>query len=257
MAQIKIFILALMALIVIPMQSVQANPHRDRLRDYYNHDNTLLGCASNNTWSGFYLGASAGYAMHDAGWRDRDGWAARQSISQEISNWSAGGHAGYSIQCDELVFGLEGDWSYADLSASNNYDGNRYTVRSSLDSYATIRGKFGLATDHVLVYATGGIAYADVKRSWELIPLDPCCSGRYSNGKWGWVGGGGIEIARGDRLKFFAEVLYMDFGDDRHNMADCCAANTFGFDIDDTVIVARAGVKYYLRPHRVEYVPIK
>ena len=246
MAQIRILILALLALILLPLQSVMASPHRDRLRDYYTYDNSLLGCGAQNTWSGFYLGGSAAYVMHDAGWRDRDGWAARQSISEDVNGWGAGGHAGYSVQCDELVFGLEGGWNWADVSNARNYDGNRYTVRSSLDSYATLRGKFGLATGHVLLFVTAGIAYADVDYSWDLNPIDPCCSGKYSQSKLGWTGGGGIEIARGERLKFFAEVLYMDFGDDRHNMADCCSTNTFGFDIDDTVLVARTGIRYHL-----------
>ena len=257
MAQIKILILALMALIILPAQSAQANPHRDRLSDYYTYDNSLLGCRAKNTWSGFHVGISAAYGMHDAGWRDRDGWAAAQSISEEVEGWGAGGHVGYNVQCDELVFGLEGDWSWADLSTSNNYDGNRYTVSSKLNNFATMRGKFGLATDHVLLYVTGGLAYADIERKWDLIPQDPCCSGSYSQGKWGWTGGGGIEIARGDRLKFFAEVLYLDFGDDRHNMADCCAVNNFGFDIDDSVLIARTGVRYHLQHRAVEYVPIK
>ena len=78
------------------------------------------------TWTGFYLGANAGY-----GWGEAD-------ASPDVDGFLGGLQAGYNWQgAGPLVFGVEADIQYADVSSSV----------FTLDYFGTVRARIGYAFD--------------------------------------------------------------------------------------------------------------
>ena len=134
-------------------------------------------CASFN---GFYLGGNVGWGYFDHTWSDRDAWAKNEldhslpsSVSGTNNGWLAGVQGGYNYQRGCTVFGLEADWSWANLDRSTFHtDGqpgaalDRLRVTSEIKSFGTLRTRTGVVVDNLLLYATGGLAWANVKSSW-------------------------------------------------------------------------------------------
>jgi len=72
----------------------------------------------------------------------------------------AGGQIGYNWQNGPIVFGLEADASYADISASFG------PFEASIDFIATARGRLGyLVTPNILVYGTAGFGIVSASGS--------------------------------------------------------------------------------------------
>ena len=93
-------------------------------------------------WSGFYAGAQLGYADLDSNGAGLDG------------NGTLGGvHAGYRWDLGTTVLGIEGDYD----SASVDLGGTTGT----LDNVARLKLIAGADLGSTLLYATGGVAYAD------------------------------------------------------------------------------------------------
>ena len=131
--------------------------------------------------------------------------------------------------------------------------------RSRIDWFATVRGRLGYAFDRVLIYGTGGIAYAGrpdspnrcptcnafglatpgiadgqalvgtgfyVSEDAEtaggaVVPSTPALIRDRRGNDVGWTAGGGIEFALTDNLTAKIEGLYVAFGGDR-NRNGCC-----------------------------------
>ena len=90
---------------------------------------------------------------------------------------------------------------------------------TKLEWFGTARGRVGYVVDRWLVYATGGLAYADIKISSlvnpatiaALAPNVPFTVGDSAT-KAGWVVGAGVENALSADWSWKIEYLYMDFG---------------------------------------------
>lgn len=165
--------------------------------------------ASPASWSGAYIGASAGH-----------GWGrARHSYSigapaggSDPDGISIGAFAGMNWQSGQLVVGLE-----ADVEASGA-DG-RFADTSGVTSVGetdvnwqgSLRVRAGAALDRTLFYATAGWAFADVDFGGGPFPPPACC--QYSETVHGWTLGGGIEHALNRNLRIRAEYRYTDFGE--------------------------------------------
>src|SRR5262245_30715754 len=123
-----------------------------------------------------------------------------------------GGGGGYNLQWGQWVFGLETDYSWADVSGSSNGCGAAFishTCRTQVDSLGTFRGRVGYAVGAQgtwLLYGTGGLAYGDLKGSDSLFNV----SG--SELRAGWTVGAGIETALAQHWTIKAEYLYVDLG---------------------------------------------
>jgi outer membrane immunogenic protein len=151
-------------------------------------------------WTGFYIGANAGYA-----WSNNDsvntvgavsfinpafpagaGAVANalavvgtNSLPVKTSGFIGGGQIGYNRQFDNnIVLGIEADIQGAAARGSTSatkttslapfgFAGESYvstaTVTKQLDYLGTVRGRIGfLPTPRLLAYATGGLAYGGV-----------------------------------------------------------------------------------------------
>jgi outer membrane immunogenic protein len=138
-----------------------------------------------NNWSGFYLGAMGGYAQENS-----DGIGT-------LSGGFAGGTAGYNWQMGNIVLGLEADAAWADVGATFG------PLESRIRDMGTVRGRFGYAFDQVLIYGTGGYAWADNRLS----------IGGFSDSKFlsGWTVGAGVEVMFAPKWSVKAEYLYRSF----------------------------------------------
>jgi outer membrane immunogenic protein len=157
-----------------------------------------VAMASVYNWTGFYLGLVGGGAWEDSG-------------SPRMQGGFVGGTAGYNWQTGNVVFGVEADGTWADVSASaaGAVPGlGVLTVSSKTDAMGTARGRIGYAVNNVLVYGTGGYAWIDNKITLSALGVS------LSDSKWhsGWTVGAGVEAFIAPQWSIKGEYLYRSLG---------------------------------------------
>lgn len=154
------------------------------------------------TWTGFYIGANAGYGWANVG---------TNGVSSNLTGFIGGGQLGYNWQTGAWVFGVEGDFQGADEKRSDTgtIGGISFTVDQKIQWFATARGRIGYAFDSWLLYFTGGAAWQSYKLSASALGA----SVSDDTTKIGWTVGGGIEWMFMPRWSAKLEYLYMDTGD--------------------------------------------
>jgi outer membrane immunogenic protein len=144
-------------------------------------------------WSGFYVGAVGGYGSEAT------------SDPLGIKGGFGGGTVGYNWQFGTVVLGIEGDGAFGDVSSSATDGGVSATAK--VDSLATVRGRFGVTFDQILLYGTGGLAVADTKVSATASGIT--LSDNHT--QTGWTAGAGAEWMFMPRWSLKAEYLYRRF----------------------------------------------
>ena len=82
------------------------------------------------------------------------------------------------------------------------------TISGNIDVQGSIRGRVGYAFDRVLLYATGGVAFAGINGSIST----PFGYDSASTTRVGWTVGGGLEYAITNNWSVRAEYRYAQFG---------------------------------------------
>jgi len=142
----------------------------------------------------------------------------------------AGLQAGYNWQSGNVLFGVEGDWSWSNpksttttlaqpvagifpplpnfLFVPGSVQG--WTSEEKINWLATLRGRVGWAQDRSVWYLTGGAAFAQIDSNYTLISsagtsgtangtgsqwglAGGIASASFGTTKVGWVVGGGVE----------------------------------------------------------------
>ena len=202
------------------------------------------------TWTGFYVGVQAGYEF------GRDNAAlAVPALGSAPYGYSpngvvGGGHAGYNYQFSSIfggngaVVGIEGDVEGADYRRGATTAGLGSTTTRS-DVKGSIRGRFGVAVDRVLFYATGGAAFADFQTRYDATPLFGAGAvDSFDHSRVGYTVGGGVEYAFMNTFSVRAEYRYSDYGtftDQLVNAAPGLGASARHRETDNRV---EAGVSY-------------
>jgi outer membrane immunogenic protein len=178
--------------------------------------------AQSYNWTGFYVGAQAGFAKpkDNVRYGGSSTGAPFDSVDQTIThreNGFAGGvQAGYNHQFGWIVPGIEADFGYLGFDgrsvSSAQFDPQQEThAVSSGGPFGTVTGRLGLAIDRVMVYAKGGFAYTHlrlgVKDSTPPLTTDATERKTYT----GWTIGGGIEYALTQNWLIKSEYQFMDF----------------------------------------------
>jgi outer membrane immunogenic protein len=110
-----------------------------------------------------------------------------------------------------------------------------------VDMLASIRGRLGFAVDNLLIYATGGVAFADADAStFEIGDFEA----NVDFDDIGGVVGGGLEFAVSDHFTIRAEGLFYFFDDQQDFDVDDGAEDGDFATLDDAFVV-RAGVSWY------------
>ena len=190
------------------------------------------------TWTGFYVGAQAGYGL------GKDKWAisgsATDSFSISPAGFVGGLHAGYNWQTGALVLGVEGDveFSARDKKASRLIAGSTYTLGSDLGWGGSVRLRAGYAVDRALLYVTAGLAGADITQTGSLGATRVKRSGL----EFGWTAGAGVEYAIDQNWSARLEYRYTDLG------ASKLTTTAFGGSVttkaDTTDQTVRVGLSY-------------
>ncbi len=215
-----------------------------------------VAAAPGYDWSGFYAGLNLGYgvASDPINMTFTPISEGGEQPTLAPSGWLGGGQLGYNFQAASWVFGVEGDIQASGLGQSICYDfcnpGFTFGVTQELPWFATARGRVGYAAGPALIYATGGVAFTNVKTS--LTGTSTGFSGvsktaaSFNDARTGWVAGGGIEAALGGHWTAKVEYLYMDFGTVTHALSDPFLGPSFPdvSAIDVREHVFRVGLNY-------------
>jgi outer membrane immunogenic protein len=167
-------------------------------------------------WQGLYAGLHAGWG--DAG--SADGFV-------------GGGQLGYNWQNGRLVYGIEGDVTWSDISDTEHFevcatgvDCISARARASIDWMFTVRGRLGyLFQPGLLAYATAGFGHVSVSASASVSGFGLTDRLSVSDSDTDFVFGVGVEYKLGPSTSFRVEYL--------------------GFD-NDNIDIVRAGLNFRL-----------
>jgi outer membrane immunogenic protein len=197
------------------------------------------------TWTGFYVGGTVGGigVSSDATFNDTRSGFYYGNMDGDGSSVIGGFTAGYNYEFNSIVVGVEGDYSFASVSRNTNSVstyGYSLDGTSHLENFSTIRGRVGYAFDRMLFYATGGVAFADVKGSSNFYePANSGCTASFSENKTGWTLGGGAEYLCTNNISIKVEALFADLGSTTAVSPHRCTT-TF----KDTATIGRLGMNY-------------
>jgi outer membrane immunogenic protein len=192
-------------------------------------------------WGGGYFGLNGGYAVGSSDWTI----GAASTGSFKTNGFLVGGTLGGNFQYGRAVVGLEADLDWSGLSGSSSVGpcaplgapaGSACTTKSDWLSTARFRG--GYAFDRVLLFATGGLAIANV----QVAVTNPAAS--VSQVEAGWTAGAGLEYAFADMWTAKIEYLFVDFGKMHCQTVAVTAIALCGGSVTLTENVVRGGVNF-------------
>ena len=203
------------------------------------------------SWTGFYVGLNGG-----VGWNRQTITFAPNDPAAVLlgcnpacpppasfdSHGGLGGiQVGYNWRLNQsALVGVEADWDAASIRGSGMSTfpsppppgTSSFLPSQDITSFGTVRGRLGwLATDKLLLYATGGLAFGRVVENIPLnvnsglggvgvfpfgfscvFPGTGCFFGSGSRVETGWTAGTGLEYAVGGNLSLKVEYLYVGLG---------------------------------------------
>jgi outer membrane immunogenic protein len=217
-------------------------------------------------FGGGYIGANIGYGYYASHYHDRGNLV--QTIDDDLptharvtdDRWNGGVQIGYNWQSRCTVFGIEADWSWTNLRAEDTFlDGDGGTqdalsISSRMRWFGTVRARTGVVVDNLLLYVTGGLAYARFNRDYTVFEDAPATTAIFSSSRtrWGWVAGVGTEWAFTNNLSLKSEFLYMRFADDDRSFTGTTfngvnfgvPGRNYVFGNQDEAWITRIGLNY-------------
>ncbi len=153
-------------------------------------------------WTGLYLGANLG-----GDWVRDSATLGGFGGDADGSTVFGGLQIGYNFQTGPWVLGLETDVGYG--NSSKTIALGLLNLKSEKTWAGTARARAGYAFDNILVYGTGGLAWANFKSR-----LDDNLGNSSSREKTriGWTVGGGLEYGMSRNVSIKGEYLYSDYG---------------------------------------------
>jgi outer membrane immunogenic protein len=220
------------------------------------------------TWTGFYAGVNAGYGWGDQNTNRIGNSAAFQgavnagttplSFGGKPDGFIGGGQIGYNYQMNSIVIGAEADIQFADIKETRNialpgagaFLPSNSSSRQEMKYFGTVRARLGFTpVDRLLVYATGGLAYADVSNRIN-VTYNPIAGGdffgRTSDTRTGWTAGGGLEYAITNNITIKGEYLYYDLGNKNIILRDPVRfpVDSLTYRSESKGNIVRAGINY-------------
>ena len=222
------------------------------------------GFAADQNWQGLYVGAHFGY-----GWGNGDatvsslpagnpGGILTETLSPDPSGVLGGLQAGYNYQSGIFVIGAETDFSFSDMRGTEPgqvfatsgvlVPGYNIMTHQQTDWLGSLRLRAGVTpVSKLLLYATGGLAYGQVKYTGNLNQLGmiqyPAST---TKTKAGWTAGAGAEYALTRNWSVKAEYLYYDLGKETI-IGNPIPANPpwqIVYDFKTSANIVRAGINY-------------
>ena len=164
-------------------------------------------------WSGPYVGLNVGYS---SGKEDFGYAVPSDSLGGTDSQHSRGVVGGAQIGYDYavghgFVIGAEADFDGTSISNGAPLDQPLLATRisNSINYFGTVQGRLGYAFDRVMLYGTGGFAYADVETSVSAPQFNIADHSTHMH--MGYVFGGGVEYALSNNLALRIEYLRLQY----------------------------------------------
>jgi len=236
-------------------------------------------------WTGFYVGGHIGYGWGNkdfslpdfAGQKFGDCSGSHQecfdfsklgspALSHKLAGLLGGVQAGFNLQSGAFVYGVEGDVSWTGMKEDSLsklgtfrhldcwhdvYREIDLKAHTEVNWVATLSGRVGYAIDRVLIYAKGGVAFADQDYNWVVTKgSKDLATAKFSDTRTGWIVGGGAEWKLGHNWSAKLEYNYMDFGTETLNVATSvclngqCSKKDVRVDIDEHMHVVKLGINY-------------
>jgi outer membrane immunogenic protein len=123
--------------------------------------------------------------------------------------------------------------------------------------YGTVKLRTGIVVDNMMLYATGGLAYANFQRSATYFEDGPATTGVFSSNqtRLGWTTGVGTEWQMAGNWSLKSEALYMQFERDRSTVTGNgiigAAATSYRLDSRDSAWITKIGLNYRFGPEAV------
>ncbi len=216
------------------------------------------------SWTGFYAGVNAGYSFNDndASTIGTPGFVALggfvpNTLRTGKDGFIGGGQIGYNYQMGQFVVGVETDLQYVDGKRASSFTspalgGLTTSAGSELNYLGTVRARLGLlASERLLVYATGGLAYGNPDNTAAVFAAGT--GARWGGGsdatRFGYTVGAGAEYAFTNNWTAKIEYLYYDLG--RRNVtagplnaAALATGVAYQARFENSGSVVRAGLNY-------------
>ena len=197
-------------------------------------------------WTGLYAGVNVGYG---GGGEQYDYDVVNLGIggydTQRNNGIVGGGQIGYNYAIyNSFIAGVEADFDGTSIAGSAVLDQPAIYARlsSRMDYFGTVRGRLGYAFDRVMLYATGGFAYANM--TTNVYAPNNGINDQVSHFHVGYAVGGGFEYAVTNNITLRAEYLRLAYdvklggGNDPWQM--------YHLQERPTENIVRAGVNYKL-----------
>ncbi len=174
------------------------------------------------TWSGLYIGGQIGYAWGSdpIDVVDVTGASPNAFFNTTPDGVIGGAHVGYNLQfpgwnwfsSSGVVVGLEGSVDGTSLTGTRTSE-TGVTMDVRTETQGSLRARIGVAFDQILIYGTGGAAFAGFDDNYRTVFGTPFfVDEQDSKTRTGWTVGGGIDYAVTPNWSIGVEYRYSDFG---------------------------------------------
>jgi outer membrane immunogenic protein len=212
------------------------------------------------TWSGFYVGGQVG-----------GGWFANQVTNgpnpadgtvnfppgfvhntANGSGWLGGGYAGFNYQINQFVVGIDGDYSWANLTAGTSDIGPTGFTNISKDTVkwiATVTGRLGYAVNNWMFFGKAGWAWAGFSGSSATFNVAGTNTNNNTNAESrnGWTLGTGLEWGFAPHWSTKIEYDYVKFMTSNYNNTDTTVGGVVTFpgrSATSSLSMVKLGVAY-------------
>ena len=215
-------------------------------------------------WTGLYVGGQAGVA----------GGGSSGAIGTDLGlglgglgldtfqdgtdiGFTGGVHVGYDYQINNIIVGAVADFNYIDSDRTVGVElggDELYSADVDVNYFGTVRGKVGYAMDRVALYATGGLAYADIDADVNgtddvLSVVGGSAETDTDTDDIGYTVGAGVDYLATQNLSFGLEYLYTDLGEAKTSTT--YTGTDFGdftvdteTDVDFHTVMAKASFRF-------------
>lgn len=226
--------------------------YRDQNEDHY------LLLTSPMHWKGVFVGGDLGGAWGRGYWSDpfgatpgAPGFTNVPGFGDQIRSTGPLGGVDLNInwQTQQWVYGVDGSLNLADIRGENTvFSGlSGLNGKTTINYFATLAAKLGVAHDRSLFYLNGG--GAAINTNYTLNGNNTAVQfGEESRSmtNWGWLAGMGVEYALTDRWTSDAEYDYIHVPNHSISFPAVATINTQSLSANQTLNVFKVGVNYKL-----------
>jgi outer membrane immunogenic protein len=192
------------------------------------------GVAQAADFGGGFIGGQLGYAMGATKVTENPCFWWCQDASQTDEATSFGIRGGYNWTSGSMLYGVTADYSSTGVDTYKPYQTgtpiNTTSAGTEVNALGSIRGRLGFISGDLMVYATGGFAYGDLKNRMDE-PQNPFhASGKGKSS--GTVFGFGVDYAMSKQWILGVEYSAFRFDKTTHSEASGAGTETFKTKVD-------------------------